>query len=149
MFASPRTLTVCVCLCCAEADPDPRQQQPVSGQGQRGGQPGAQCQRLHTRALPTVAAPQRHTTRGVLTTQHPLTNTHSHTHTVARSKQSQEGMMFFKNGHQERKDFPCGDLGGRSGQSQIRGRSVFGPPQSDTQGTTPSWRRRMLFSVCF
>lgn len=79
---------------CAEADPGPRQQQPVSGQSQRGGQPGAQRQRLHTLALPTVAAPQRHTTGDLLITLCTPTDTHIHaltlTHAAAQSEHARE-----------------------------------------------------------
>lgn len=83
----------------------------MPGQGQRGGQPGAQRKRLHAFPFPTVAAAQRHTTRGLLTTLRTL----PHTHTAARSQQSDEQACFIQFGHEDR-DFPGGDPEGRMGR---------------------------------
>lgn len=123
----------CVFPCRAEADPGARQQQPVSGQGQRGGQPGAQCQRLHTFTLPTVAAPQRHTTWGLLTTLRTLASTHTHTHAAAQSKQSVERTCFLTLGTRKGKTSRVGIWKERRMDwtvlplSEVRGRSVFDP----------------------
>lgn len=85
----------------------------MPGQGQRGGQPGAQRQRLHTHTLPTVAAPQRHITRGLLTTLHMLTDPHSHTHSgPGRAVRRQDTVIQF--GHEDR-DFTCVDSGTEEG----------------------------------
>lgn len=139
---------------CAEADSGPRQQQPVPGQGQRGGQPGAQCQRLHTLTLPTVAAAQRHTTRGLLTALRPLPNVHAHTHTQQPGASGQtSGHVLFYSGTRTETSPEGIQEDGWDGTTSARDQRMESLQASSerTERTVeiPSKRPYLLFYICF